>query len=228
MAAGAVASIAGNALATDLHDLITRRKLDSLANHHLQQLSGRALSVLIQCYEKEIDPPKTVEKWVPLLRRGDETLSAVARAAEAYWDKVDLAPESESLADEEIHLAFLERDRTDSSVLVSAEVWDQHLAQVALWAQTKSGSAVWLREADRQALAAYVAPRFELAVRELVKADFDPSIGTGGCVFVGLHLDMMRAISLSVQRLDIRTDKIEASRQFIALKKISRRCWACL
>jgi pentatricopeptide repeat protein len=199
--ATAVAALFGNTLASDIHAAFTRGSVDSLSNHHLQELVGRSLAILIECYEKAVDPPNTVQQWIPLLRRPDAELSALAKSARKHWDTLRFTGESAALQESDIHKAFSEQDRT-SPPLISSDEWSRHLAEVALYAQTRHGDQIWLREEQYRSLAEYIAPRFATAVRQLVKADLDPSVGAGGRVFIALHLDLMRSMSMKLAEID--------------------------
>jgi tetratricopeptide (TPR) repeat protein len=225
VAATAVATLFGGTLASDIQAAVTAGSLDPLSNNQLQQLVGNALAVLIECYEKEKAPPNFVQRLVPIFRRPDAELSALAKAARKHWDKLQLTAENVALRDSEIHRAFSEHDPTSPEPLVSADEWERHLADIAMYAQTWFGDQDWLRNERRRALAEYIAPRFAVAVRELVKADLDPSIGTGGRVFIALHLDLMRAMSVSIRKIDAKTDDVlknikSMQRQFDALTKL--------
>jgi tetratricopeptide (TPR) repeat protein len=207
----AAGNLAGNALATDIHSLVSGNQLTSLSNHHLQELVGRALAVCIECYQNDNFPPKDasiVERWIPLLRRNDSELSALAKAARKHWREIDLAPQHAALSDTEIHESFVDHDRSKPHEVISADEWDSLIESLCEEASDKDKKSLWIDPVRRRVLSKYIAEKFATAVRELVKADLDPSVGTGGRVFIALHLDLMNALYAATRRVEAKTDDV--------------------
>ena len=144
--ASAVASLFGNTLASDIHAAVTAASFDPLSNHHLRQLAGTALAVLIECYEKEKAPTNFVERIIPIFRRPDAELSALARAARMHWDPLQLTGEPAVLKDSELYRAFSEPDRSSGEPLLSASQWKGQLAEIGILAAEHYGEGIWRDE----------------------------------------------------------------------------------
>jgi tetratricopeptide (TPR) repeat protein len=207
---GAVASIFGNTLASDIYAGLMAGNINSLANHDLAKLVGNSLALLIDLFEQDKNAPlnpNLIQRFLANFRRPEPELSALARAARNHWLELaqEIAPTGEKLEDHNIVNAFTEHDRTDPTPYLPKEDWLQYLIQLEPYAKKAFGGNVQLDERTRDKLADFITPRFAVAVRELVKADLDPSVGTGGRVFIGLHLDMMRQLSVGIGRLETKT-----------------------
>jgi|GEM_PF-4129089 len=213
-AATVVTSVTGSMLANDLHSAITAHRLNPLANHHLTQLVGRSLATLIELFEANHNPRSYAGNWIPFLHRKDAELSALAKAARERWEKVEL-PEGHAITDAQVHKAF-ESEKGRNPILISAEEWDTHLQTLAIYARTTFGDEIYIDSDKRKPLAAFIAEHFTRAVRELVKADLDPSIGTGGRVFIALHLDLMRSMAVSIRKVDSANQEILSVQKSLA------------
>ncbi|MEM1213961.1 MAG: tetratricopeptide repeat protein, partial [Planctomycetota bacterium] len=203
----ALSSIASSTLGEEVYQHFAQHRPKSLHNHHLQQLAGNALADLIDFYEKQNADPNYVQRKLPVFRRKDAELTALAHAARQHWHALDLTGDSEPAADHRLHEAFTHHDRTTEDPYIPDDEWAAHLATLEPLAHKHRQGYVTLTDDRRQALAAYIAPRFTSAVRELVKADFDPKHGTGGRTFIALHLDLMHAQSVTLRRLDAKSDQ---------------------
>ena len=207
--AAAVASLFGNTLAADIHTAVSAGSLNPLSNRHLHQLVGNALASLIECYAEENSTTNFAGRLVSSFRRSDAELSALAKTAKQQWTSLELTGEGVALQSEEICKAFRESSSPSShEPLVSADEWDRCLTAIALHAQTMYGDGYWLDKERRRPLAEYVAARFALAVRELVRADLDPAVGTGGRIFIALHLDLMSSMSASLRSVGEANDQL--------------------